>query len=163
MSARAPSPARDGEAGISLVEVLVVLAIVGLMSGLSVIGLGALDRGSRAEAEARRLADRLRLASDEVLVTAMPVAMIWDARGYRFVGWDPAAEAWEAHSLPELGTPHILSAALRLEAEEGAAETAVLITPDLPQPPVVLRLSGGGGPWRVSFDGFAAAAAPVEP
>ena len=79
---------RHGEAGVSLVEVLVVLAIIGVMAGVGVLGLGAADRGARAEAEARRLADRLQLAADEVLVTGTPHALVWDAEGYRFLAWD---------------------------------------------------------------------------
>ena len=37
----------------------------------------------------------------------------------------------------------------------------VLIAPDLPQPPAVLRIAGGGGAWQVAFDGFGAAVARV--
>ena len=76
---------RDRQAGLTLIEMLVVLVIVAVMAGVAVLGLGSLDRGSRAEAEARRLADRLQLASDEVLVAGAPLAMLWDPGGYRFV------------------------------------------------------------------------------
>ena len=54
---------------------LVVLVIIAVMAGVAVLGLGSLGRGNRAEAEARRLADRLQLASDEVLVAGAPLAM----------------------------------------------------------------------------------------
>lgn len=140
-----------------------VLAIMGLMASASVIGLGTLDRGGRAEAEARRLAQRLQLAADEVLVTAAPLALAWDERGYRFLGWDRAAGAWGAAAPAALGAPHVLPAALRLDAAEGETDAPLLITPDLPQPPVLLRVSGSGRDWRIAFDGFAATAAPVEP
>ena len=72
-----------------------VLAIVGVMSGVTVLGLGALDRGGSGEAEAMRLADRLRLAADEALVTSVPLALVWDERGYRFLAWDAAGARWQ--------------------------------------------------------------------
>ena len=81
---------RQREAGLSLVEVLVVLAIVGIMAGVTVLGLGALDRGASGEAEAMRLASRMRLAADEALVTSVPLALVWEEHGYRFLAWDPA-------------------------------------------------------------------------
>ena len=71
-----------------------VLAIVGVMAGVGILGLGAADRGARAEAEAQRLADRLQLAADEVLVTGAPHALVWDAEGYRFLAWDRAGAGW---------------------------------------------------------------------
>ena len=87
---------RDPQAGLTLIEMLVVLVIVAVMAGVAVLGLGALDRGARAEAEARRLADRLQLASDQVLVSGAPLAMVWDAGGYRFLRWDAGQGAWAA-------------------------------------------------------------------
>lgn len=156
-------PRRKREAGITLVEVLVVLAIVGLMTGASVIGLGVLGRGDRPEAEARRLAQRLDLAADEVLVTSRPLALLWDARGYRFAGWDAGSGDWTAAPPPALAGRHDLPAALRLAMGERGDEIPVRITPDLPQPPVVLDLEGANGGWRVGFDGFSATAAQAAP
>jgi general secretion pathway protein H len=151
------TPRRDRDAGVSLVEVLVVLAIVGIMAGVTTLGLGALDRGARSEAEALRLADRLQLAADEALVTGGPLALVWDDRGYRFLGWDAAGERWRASVQGDLGRRHELPAALRLAREDGG-DGPVLIAPDLPQAPVVLAVAGGGVPGRVAFDGFAASA-----
>ena len=153
---------RDGEAGVSLVEVLVVLAIVGVMAGVSVLGLGAVDRGARAEAEAQRLADRLQLAADEVLVTGTPHALVWDAEGYRFLAWDRAGASWTVAPQPLLGRAHELAGALAIERDDTSPSGTLLITSEMAQAPVELRVAGGSTPWRVRFDGFAAAAAPVE-
>lgn len=155
--------ARDPQAGVTLIEILVVLAIVAVGAGASMLALGALDGGSRAGAEALRLADRLRLAADEAMVTAAPLALQWDARGYRFLAWDAREAVWREAPQDLLGAAHRLPAALTLAREDAATPDPVLITPDLPQPPVVLRLAGGAADWRVSFDGFAAAATPAGP
>lgn len=150
--------ARDAEAGLTLIEMLVVLAIVAVMAGVTVLGLGALDRGGRAEAEARRLADRLQLASDTALVAGAPLAMAWNARGYRFLRWDAGRGAWAGSGDGLLDTPHALPPALRLERADGGGAAALLITPDLPQPPAGFRVAGGSTSWGVAFDGFGATA-----
>ena len=64
-----------------------------------------------------RLADRLQLAADEVMVTSVPLAMVWDARGYRFLAWDAAGRRWRRSGQRDLGARHGLPAALRLERE----------------------------------------------
>ena len=153
---------RDGEAGVSLVEILVVLAIVGLVAGVGVLGLGAVDRGARAEAEARRLADRLQLAADEVLVTGTPHALIWDADGYRFLAWDRAGASWAGAPQPLLGRAHELAGALVIEREGSSPDGTLMITSEMAPAPAELRIAGSSTPWQVRFDGFAAAAAPVE-
>lgn len=152
---------RDPLAGVSLIEVLVVLAIVAVMTGASVLGLGVLDRGARPEAEALRLADRLRLAADEALVTLAPLALVWSDRGYRFIVWDARTATWRDHSQAALGATHRLPPELSLAREDLGARDPILITPDLPQPPVTLRVDGEAGAFRVSFDGFAAVVAAV--
>jgi general secretion pathway protein H len=151
---------RQRDAGLSLVEVLVVLALVAVMSSVTVLGLGALDRGSSGEAEAMRLADRLRLAADEALVAAAPLALVWDERGYRFLAWNPADARWRPSMPRDLGRRHALPAPLRL-SREGRDDGPVTIAPDLPQPPSFLRIAGGGATWRVAFDGINAAVAEV--
>lgn len=157
---RVVAAVRRRDAGYSLVEVLVVLAIVAVMAGVSVLGLGALGHGASGEGEAMRLADRLRLAADEALATAVPLALVWDERGYRFVAWDAASSRWQG-APRHLDRRHDLPAPLRLARDGGSGEP-VTIAPELPQPPVVLSVADRGGTWQVAFDGLGAAVARVE-
>ena len=69
---------------MTLVEILVVLAIVGVMAAVVTLGVGAADRGMGVETEANRLADRLRLAADDVMVTRRPLSLSFDGEGYVF-------------------------------------------------------------------------------
>jgi general secretion pathway protein H len=147
---------RDPAAGVSLIEVLVVLAIVGVMAGVTTLGLGALDRDARGAAEAARLADRLQLAADAAIASQVPLALVRDARAYQFVEWDAAVRRWRPSTEGDLGTRHGLPAGLRLEPDPGEAGP-ILITPDLPQPPLVLSVTDGAAGWPVAFDGVAAA------
>jgi general secretion pathway protein H len=153
---------RDPRAGLTLIEVLVVLAILGVMAGVTTLGMGALDRGTRAEAEARRLADRLQLAGDEALVSTAVFALVWDARGYRFDRWDPEAAVWRASSQRLLGPRHTLTGGLRLAGGTGPGTPPLLISADLAPEVATFTLIGGSAPWTVGFDGFAATARQSE-
>jgi general secretion pathway protein H len=155
VSARLP---RD--AGLTLVEVMVALAIIGVVSGVAVLGLG-LGGGSSAsiEAEARRLASRLRLAADEAMVTSSPLALDWDDRSYGFVDWSPAARTWTPSKIAVLGARHDLARGVRLEAAR--AEGPSLIAIDGLGPPILVELKSGAATWRVAFDGLNVAATPA--
>jgi general secretion pathway protein H len=137
--------------GMTLVELLVVLAIVGVSAGVVVLGLGSLRRGYGAQTEANRLADRLKLAADEVLVSGRPMAIAWTPGAYRFEGAGTPSAA--------LAEPHRLSDGVRLAGPDGAA--SALIDPDSAAPPVTFVLRQEDGGWSVRFDGLNAVAAPL--
>lgn len=140
--------------GMTLVEILVVLAIVGVMAAVVTLGVGAADRGMGVETEANRLADRLRLAADDVLVTRRPLALAFDDEGYGFVRSDGAAAEVEA-----LAERHALPPGVTLI---GLGTTSpVNIDPDGAQPVAAFGLAKGDRRWRVEFDGLNAVARPV--
>lgn len=95
-------------AGMTLIEVLVTLGIVGVMATMVILGLGVSGGGLTVQTEANRLADRVGFAADEVMVTRRPLALVWDAQGYAFVTsasdgtWAPDRHALlgERHDLP---------------------------------------------------------------
>jgi general secretion pathway protein H len=144
-----------GEAGLTLVEILVVLAIIGVMSSIAVIGLGGIGEGASAQAEARRLAASIQLAADEALVADRPLALQWDAEGYSFVRWNPQRQEWQPHDaafgeryeLPDEISLASESDELPLRIDEGSAGA--------------LTIRAGSQSWRVDFDGLNAAAAPA--
>lgn len=70
------------ERGFSLVEMMVALAILGLLTGAVLITLP--DEGPRLSDQAERLAGRLEHAREEALAVNRPVEVTLDARGYGF-------------------------------------------------------------------------------
>ena len=157
--ARTVTRGRDPQAGLTLIEVLVVLAIVGVMAGVTVLGLGALDRGARAEAEAMRLADRLQLASDAALTSGAPLALVWDAGGYRFdaLGCRPPRPGGRASRVCSARATRC-PPRCRLIGDASGGTPPLLITPERPQAPVELRIAGDDAVWAVRFDGVGATA-----
>ena len=141
--------------GMTLVEILVVLTIVGVMAGVVTLGVGLGDRGLGVESEANRLADRLRLASDDVLVTRRPLALAFDGEGYGFVrGSDQAVGVTDA-----LAERHSLPAGVRLVGL--GVSSPLVIDPDGAVPMAAFGLAKGDRRWRVEFDGLNAVVVPV--
>lgn len=152
---------------------LVVLAIIGIASGMTVLSLGGGKRTLGSEAEAHALANQLQLAADETLLGDRALALAVDAHGYAIVRWDAPHSRW----LPLRGNGFSgrreLTSTLRVEPatarpipiESGAAGSATeVIVGGSPN-----SSSGGsaGGSanrngWRVSFDGLTASVAPAS-
>lgn len=73
---------RSGQQGFTLVELMVVLVIIGLMSGAVLLTMS--DPRGRLSDDADRFAGRVRAAHDHAIVTARPVALWVSTTGYGF-------------------------------------------------------------------------------
>lgn len=154
--------AHDG--GITLIEVLVVLAVIGVATGATMLGLNAADRDTRAEAEAVRLARKLSLGVDEALVGGTPLALIWDAGGYRFTAWSAESASWGPAIPNTLSARHDLRAPVSLSLQGEETTSPVLIASSGIGPAITFEFGStdiGNSPnWVVDFDGFSATALP---
>ncbi len=139
----------DSESGMTLVEMLVVLAIIGVAAGATVLGLGIATRGTSVRSEAERLAVGLRLAQDDVMLGDRTIAFRWTREGYDFPGSDGQG-ALADHRLPA-------GIRLAMPAPAGAAP----IGADDGSPPIAAILTGGGQRWQILSDGIGVAATQV--
>ncbi|UZK67470.1 prepilin-type N-terminal cleavage/methylation domain-containing protein [Sphingomonas sp. M1-B02] len=148
--------ARRGEAGMTLMEMLVVLAIIGVMAGAVSVGIGSVTRAPSVETEARRLATRLQSAADDAMLGDRIIAFTVERNGYGFATIGPNGamvvrtdDALGFHRLPG----------------------GMVVTLSV-KPPVVLGVDGSGKPlsaiiesgaqrWGVTYDGLTARAAPA--
>ena len=155
---------RNRDAGITLIEILVVLAVIGVATGATMLGVNSADRDTRAEAEAVRLARNLSLGVDEALVGGAPLAMIWDTGGYSFVAWSDASASWGAAGQNTLAIRHDLRAPLQLGIDGQDIPRAVVIAASGVGPAISFVIAppalSSGPRWVVDFDGFSAAARP---
>lgn len=152
---RAPQHRRSGEAGLTLIEMLMVLVIIGVATSALVLGTNLAGRDRLAEGAAMRLAAHLEMAVDEGLVGRVPLALMWTAKGYEFRRW--GSEGWQAAETPRL-VAHALPGPLVLRRTDGET-AAVDLAEDGLGAAVALEISGAGAVWVVAFDGFSASAA----
>ncbi|WP_372707490.1 GspH/FimT family pseudopilin [Brevundimonas sp.] len=126
--------------GMTLIEMLVVLAIIGVSASLLVLGGGL--RGTTAQTEANRLADRLRLAADEALIDGRPMRLRLAPSSYEFIGGDADA----------LRGRHILPKGVVMSAQDAE----VSVDPDGAAPPSRMTIRDRGQTFIVTFDGLGA-------
>ncbi len=152
---------RDREAGITLIEVLVVFVVIAVAAGATMMGFS--DRSKSAETEAVRLARNLTLGVDEAMLTGWPLALRWDAAGYNFnqlrTGQsDMGPETWPAAEPLILGLRHDLVQPLELRSENPSIAPYVILSASGATSAVTFNITDGGASWNVFFDGFTAVA-----
>jgi type II secretion system protein H len=152
---------RTPDAGLTLFEMLIVMAIIGIASGAAVMGTSVLTRDTRARDEATHLAALLQVAGDEALVNGQPLVLEWSGDGYAFRRWLGDDAGWGAALDARLQSARSLPSGLVLARGDKQAGV-VTIAPGGMGQAVDLRLDGTGGVWTVAFDGLRAQAQPGQ-
>lgn len=80
--------------GFTFIEVLVVLAIIGALAGVVVMGFFGADRERALQTEAERLAALMELARNESLMRNEAWGVFLEEHGYAFAAWDDDAGGW---------------------------------------------------------------------
>lgn len=85
-------------AGFTLLEILVVIAIVAVLSGAVILGFTGTDETQRLRGVAERIQVRLELARENALQRNREWGVHVDKNAYRFVEFDPMTGKWEEQS-----------------------------------------------------------------
>lgn len=146
--------ARQSQAGVTLVEVLVVLVLIGVMAGVVGLSLGPTDRGNAAGREAQLLTTRLNRAADEAVLTGDPMAMVWTETAYKFLSLQGGV--WVAHPVVILGTAHELEDGIQFSDDLATGGQFVVLASLHPVNGATLELGLGDQGSGVIFDGATA-------
>jgi general secretion pathway protein H len=142
-------PKRSAERGFTLVELMVVIAIIGLATGVAVLTMPDARGDLRADAE--RFAARVRSAQDTAVIEAHDVSVSVRADGYDFSRyqrgrWVPlrdkpfAPQLWSTGAQAIVGTAG--SARVVFDTTGGAEALDVTLVRDSQR--VRIRLEGDG-------------------
>ena len=135
---------RHAEAGVTLVEILVVLSIIAITTGAVMLRMGLATGTDDLTAAATSLALGLTAASDAAMASGEDRLVEVAVDSYRIAPAGRAAQAtW--HALP----------GLTLTRTDGGAEP-IRLSSDAASPAFELRLSASGKTSLVWFDGLQA-------
>ena len=162
-------PARHFSAGgFSLIEILVVVAIVGILAGSVVLAFSGRDQRLALRTEAQELALRIELARRESLQRNREWGLYFDDNDYRFAEYDAQAGRWQQVAYRPF-QPGSLTAADRVTVrtegvlaealtDEKQGNPQVLMFSSGEQTPFVIRLEQGEhdqrSAWMVHSDGL---------
>ena len=162
--------------GFTLLELLIVIAIIGVLAGVVTFHFVGADRERALETEALRLATLVELARAEALMRNARWGLFVDATEYVFAEFDPNTRGWrrpEAGPFRRRNAPPGVSFGATVEGEgPGRASRAprvrrgggravdsvpdILIFPSGEQTPFTLQIvpAWNSVPWRVQSDGI---------
>lgn len=144
--------ARGGSAGVTLVEMLVVLALFALVSGAVALSL-PLGRGATsADTDARALQSHLNRAMEFALVTGSSFGVMHDGKNLRFVHLAITGD-WAEHPDKQLKEVKLSLATARtsIKAQEVFAVSARLIPATAT--PLNVQFGADANIQTVMFDG----------
>lgn len=138
-------------AGFTLVEILVVVVIAAVLTGLVVVGLGRGGPAERAERELDRLSASLELLCDRALLTGTARGLRFHQHGYDFWihrgDWQrsagdgaPADHAWPTGLDPRVSVERV--------ALTGRRDAAPQIVCTGLEPATAFEITVGGGDTR---------------
>lgn len=82
------------ERGFTLIEILVSIAIIGIMLSIVVLSMNIVGNDREIRQEARRLVSLIDLAKDDSILQGREFGIEFIRAGYRFVEYDPGLDQW---------------------------------------------------------------------
>ena len=148
--------ARVTSAGFTLLELLVVVAIIGLLAGAVALSFQAIGKDQEMEQETGRLRSMIDLLHEEALMQTRDYGLMFSETGYRFYIFDYQTLKWLEAQGDDLLEPHALrpqlSMVLLLDGREVPLERD-FESQDIKnaEPQVMLLSSGEVTPFQIEM------------
>ncbi|PYE33177.1 general secretion pathway protein H [Idiomarina fontislapidosi] len=92
------------QSGFTLVEILVVMAIVGLIAASVVFTVPSMTRDETTpQTAAATLKAQLQWARERAMIEQRPLGLLLQAEGYQFLRWQQTEEGWRWQAVTEKG------------------------------------------------------------
>jgi general secretion pathway protein H len=139
--------------GMTLIEILVVLLIIGILGAIATLSVGILGEDRGIEEEARRLTDAIALLQEQAQLEGRDYGILLETARYEFQRFDAFEQRWEAVEGDPALQSHELPADLAFELViEGRP---VLLRheakPEARMPQLMAWGSGEMTPYRLTF------------
>ena len=144
---------RRRQCGFTLIEILVVLLIVSIMSGVVIANLPGMAQTSDFDSEVKRLNLLLELARDEALMQSSEIGFrpdrdnFGDLTGYSFFVYDELNQRWDSFEHGPLKARRLEDGIQLQLLVEGDTNTFSLDEEEENVPPVMLLSSGETTPF----------------
>ena len=119
LDARRPDMSATGNAGFTLIEILVVIVVLGIAAAAATLAYSGDDSGA-ATREARRFAGAIEHAAARAQMRAQTVGVSAEGSGWRFWQRDPQRGTWLPLTDNDVLAPRMLPATMQLRAENFA-------------------------------------------
>lgn len=148
------APRQRLQAGITLIEILVVVFIIGVMAGAAVLSTGVTGSDQDLKHEAMRIKSVLELLQEEALMQGRDYGVQITDTGYNFFVFDYDQYAWVETDDQEILRPYELNDKLGMELHLDGRDV-ILEPPDDgiedPQPQIMLMSGGEITPFEMRF------------
>ncbi len=81
------TPSQRYHQGFTLIEIMVVVTIIGIMTGIIALSVASKDPQKELNKEILRLKTIIEMAQEEALFSQQEIGIIVDEQGYKFVRW----------------------------------------------------------------------------
>lgn len=108
-------PEHRRSSGFSLLELLVVVAIIAIFVGVAVLSIGVTGNDRESERQISRLKTVIDLVREEALMQNRDFGVFFSTSAYRFYTYDYGVQSWLAPADDEFLAEHTIAEPLDLE------------------------------------------------